>query len=263
MSENLLQLSDADLREISRALKSQRLEAPFSPLGIDRIVNGPHGREVASDLQHLADQGFSSSQLATLLELTVKARGQRTLAEDLVHLVISGPEAAGVSNRETSVVVHELFSRAQETVLVAGYAIYQGQRVFQALADRMKEVPELKVRMFLDIQRGQGDTSAARQIVQRFAERFQTKQWPKDCKLPEVYFDPRALEADALKRACMHAKCVVVDRRDLFVSSANFTEAAQERNVEVGLLIHSSLLAGRVASHFESLVVEGKMSAVF
>ena len=130
-----------------------------------------------------------------------------------------------------------------KSVIVAGYAVYQGQRVFQAIAERMNDVPELRVQMFLDIQRAQGDTLAPREIVRRFADRFRTKQWPKDRKLPELFFDPRALEADSLKRACLHAKCVVIDRKDLFVSSANFTEEAQERNVEVGIVIHSPSLA--------------------
>jgi hypothetical protein len=138
--------------------------------------------------------------------------------------------------------------------LECGYAVYQGQRVFQALADRMEEIPALNVRMFLDVQRGPGDTSASREIVRRFADRFRVKQWPKDKRQPEVYFDPRALELNARKKTCLHAKCIVVDRRDLFVSSANFTEAAHERNLEVGLLIHSPVLAERVQNHFETLV---------
>jgi phosphatidylserine/phosphatidylglycerophosphate/cardiolipin synthase-like enzyme len=263
MSEHLLRLTDADIWELIKALKSQRLEAPFSSLGIQRIITSPDGNEVAVELQLLSDQGFSSNQLATVLEMTIKVRGQRTLAEDLVDLVTSGPEAAGISNRDTSVVVHELFSRAQQSVMVAGYTIYQGQRVFQALADRMDELPELKVRMFLDIQRGQGDTSAHREIIRRFTDRFRTKQWPKGQRLPEVFFDPRSLETDSLKRACLHAKCVVVDGKDLFVSSANFTEAAQERNLEVGLLIHSASLAARVVGHFESLVAEAKLRSAF
>jgi phosphatidylserine/phosphatidylglycerophosphate/cardiolipin synthase-like enzyme len=49
----------------------------------------------------------------------------------------------------------------------------------------------------------------------------------------------------------------VVDRREVFVSSANFTEAAHERNIEVGLLIHSSTLAERIVRHFEALLAEG------
>ena len=65
---------------------------------------------------------------------------------------------------------------------------------------------------------------------------------------------PRSLATDANKKACLHAKCIVTDRKEVFVSSANFTEAAQERNLEVGLIIHSSRLAGRLADHFETLV---------
>jgi len=263
MSQNLLQLADADLVEIIRALKSNRLEGPYSPPAIGRVVNSPHADSVATELQKLADQGFSPGNLAVLLEVALKARGQRTPAEDLIDLVISGPEAAGTSNRDTSVVVHELFAHATESVMVAGYAVYQGQQLFQALADRMTKIPSLNVRMYLDIQRGPGDSSASREIVRRFAERFRTKQWPTDHKVPEVFFDPRALETDSVKRACLHAKCVVVDRRDLFVSSANFTQAAQERNLEVGLLVHSPLLAARVVTHFESLVAEGKLLSAF
>ena len=52
----------------------------------------------------------------------------------------------------------------------------------------------------------------------------------------------------------MHAKCIVIDRKTVFVSSANFTEAAQERNLEVGLLIRSATLAERLEGHFDGLI---------
>src|SRR5262245_20462655 len=47
---------------------------------------------------------------------------------------------------------------------------------------------------------------------------------------------------------------MVTDRTHVFVSSAKFTDAAQERNLEVGLLIRSSRLAGRLAEHFQTLL---------
>jgi phosphatidylserine/phosphatidylglycerophosphate/cardiolipin synthase-like enzyme len=61
----------------------------------------------------------------------------------------------------------------------------------------------------------------------------------------------------------MHAKCIVIDRKTVFVSSANFTEAAQERNLEVGLLIRSPTLAERVRTHFESLITAGLLQPIF
>jgi len=81
-------------------------------------------------------------------------------ASSIRERIYAMPEAPGVVNRDTSVVVRELFAGAEDSVLVAGYAVYQGQQVFRALADRMVQRPDLRVRMFLDVQRGPGDTSA-------------------------------------------------------------------------------------------------------
>jgi phosphatidylserine/phosphatidylglycerophosphate/cardiolipin synthase-like enzyme len=46
---------------------------------------------------------------------------------------------------------------------------------------------------------------------------------------------------------------VVIDREVAFVYSANFTEAAQARNIEVGVLVRSSAFAGQLVDHFEVL----------
>jgi phosphatidylserine/phosphatidylglycerophosphate/cardiolipin synthase-like enzyme len=164
----------------------------------------------------------------------------------------------GAEHRDTSVVVSDLFRQAEETILVAGYAVYQGQKVFGALAERMVERPTLKVRMFLDIQRKPGDTSSSAELVRRFAHRFQSEQWPTGGRLPEVFYDPRSLSPDRSERSALHAKCVVADCRDVFISSANFTEAAQERNVEVGILLHSTSVAENLSHFFGTLCSTGE-----
>jgi phosphatidylserine/phosphatidylglycerophosphate/cardiolipin synthase-like enzyme len=48
-----------------------------------------------------------------------------------------------------------------------------------------------------------------------------------------------------------------VDAEQVFVSSANFTKVAQERNIEVGLKIDSLWLAGRLCRHFQLLHEHG------
>ena len=50
---------------------------------------------------------------------------------------------------------------------------------------------------------------------------------------------------------------IVVDGRTAFVSSANFTEAAQERNIEVGALVRSQIIAERLITFFSALVSTG------
>ena len=262
MTEHLLQLCECDLREIAAALRANRLTPPITAIGLQRLLASCVAGAVAGELQQMIEQGLTPHQLALLLELIAKDRSQRPTLEDAIDLVTTGPEAVGLTNRDTSVVVRELFAHAEKSVLVAGYAVYQGQHVFAALADRMQALPHLSVRMFLDVQRGPGDTSTDAEIVRRFAHRFQTQQWPPDRLLPKVFYDPRSLDLAPDKRACLHAKCIVVDGESVFVSSANFTEAAQERNIEVGLLLRSRSLADRLVLHFDTLLAQSLLTPV-
>ena len=82
-----------------------------------------------------------------------------------MDLVWTGPETLGVTNRDTGVVVRELFGAAETEVLVAGFAVYQGRDVFKRLAERMEERPGLRVKLFLDVQRHPTDTSLDRGVA--------------------------------------------------------------------------------------------------
>jgi phosphatidylserine/phosphatidylglycerophosphate/cardiolipin synthase-like enzyme len=200
--------------------------------------------------------------LTKLLELLAGGMAERPPMEDLIDLVTTGPGDSETGCRDTSVVVRDLFHNAKNSVVVVGYAVHQGQRVFQALADRMVEAPGLQVRMYLDIQREPGDTSAPSEIAKHFVDRFRNHQWPSGKPLPQVFYDPRSLKLEFQSRAALHAKCIVVDGRSLFVSSANFTEAAQQKNIEVGLLLESPILADRLLRFFDALIESGHLQQV-
>jgi len=230
--------------------------APYSATGIERLLGAPRSQSVATALSSLMTEGMQAPALASMLDLLAAAVESRPTPETIVDLVTTGPDGTRLTTRDTGVVVAELFRRSCQSVLMAGYAVYQGRAVFQALGDRMKEKPGLSVRMFLDVQRG-SDTTAPEELVRRFLYRFRTTEWPEGAPLPEIYYDPRALSMNWKERAALHAKCVVADGVDVFVSSANFTEAAQQRNVEVGLLLRSAQLASKLTTFFENLV-EGK-----
>jgi phosphatidylserine/phosphatidylglycerophosphate/cardiolipin synthase-like enzyme len=55
-------------------------------------------------------------------------------------------------------------------------------------------------------------------------------------------------------------KCVVVDRRVALLTSANFTEAAQQRNIEAGVVARCGQLAERLAGYFAGLRASGKLA---
>jgi hypothetical protein len=254
-------LSDADLREIAAALRSGRLTFPFSSAALQRFTSNENEKVVAAEMQQLAGDGMKIEHMALMLDSLAAASTPRPEVRDPVDLVWTGPEAPGIANRDTSVVVRELFANANKSVLVAGYAIYQAREIFRALADRMEQVPVLKVQMFVDIHRSHRDTTKDSELIRAFIHKFKTVDWPGSL-LPEVYYDPRSLEVDQTKRSSMHAKCVVIDRKLAFISSANFTEAAQQRNIEVGALIRNQRFATQLVEHFSLLANAGPLRAV-
>ena len=159
----LLALPDHDLAALARTLAAGRLRPPFAALSLQGVVSPEYVVGASADLQSLVGAGFNPAQIGLLIESLVTDRRSRTRTDDLVDLVTTGPEAPGVNNRDTAVVVRELFAHAEQSVLLVGYAVHQGQQVFRALADRMVERPGMEVRLFLDIKRGPGDTTAAEQ----------------------------------------------------------------------------------------------------
>ncbi|MGH2405180.1 MAG: phospholipase D-like domain-containing protein [bacterium] len=66
----------------------------------------------------------------------------------------------------------------------------------------------------------------------------------------------RALEMEG-PAGVLHAEALVVDDEAVFVTSANLTEAALDRNIEVGLLVRDRALALTVSSHFRGLIDRG------
>jgi phosphatidylserine/phosphatidylglycerophosphate/cardiolipin synthase-like enzyme len=148
--------------------------------------------------------------------------------------------------------VPELFASAKRSVVVAGFAIRQGDRVFAPLASNMDKNPALDVRIFTNIQRAWKDSRADSEIVREFAEDFRRTQW-SGRRYPRVLYDLRALSLSPGPRACLHAKCLIVDDERALVTSANFTEAAMDRNIEAGLLVEDSAFAGRLRAQFDAL----------
>ena len=60
----------------------------------------------------------------------------------------------------------------------------------------------------------------------------------------------------------LHAKAVVADDMTVFITSANLTEAAMERNIELGLLVRDRALAMTVSTHFRGLIERGLLRAL-
>lgn len=249
MIDALLTLPPHLRARLQQGLKTGNISSPHTIVSLKAALNTDEDLQSTVDaLNELTALGVTGPAAAELLEALENAASE-TKTTDLVW---SGPEVPGLYARDTKQVYKELLSAAKQSIWVSTYVFYDGPKAFETLADRMDAMPDLKVRLLLNIQRKWGDATDANHLVRSFADTFWSKDWPGSSR-PNVFYDPRALEMDR-PGGVLHAKAVVVDDEALFVTSANLTEAAQERNIEVGLLVRDRTLAMTLSQHFRVLI---------
>lgn len=248
----LYELGEADLRSLIASFNSGALSHGIST----RPLQGLAGSQVAElelCLRSLNESGMSPAHIGLLVQAVLDGLPYRASLSDFLQLVLTGPEIPEIPCGDTAAVLHALVEEAEREVLLVGYAVYDGEKIFEALASRMDSCPELDVTFCLDVQRKYGDERSASELAVSFSKRFREKQWPGK-RLPMIYYDPRSLLIGAQKRSSLHAKGLVVDRRTALITSANYTEAAQERNIELGVLLRSELHARRIVEYFKHLI---------
>lgn len=265
----LPELGPTTLDALASALEAGRLRAPFSRSAVRRHVPEAMADEVLRTLTELHNQGFGTNHAAVLLRTLARERRHRQQAAERIELVWSGPDAPGTSPRDTAVVIRSLCAAARRSVLVANYAfdraregqaLVHARALWQPLADAMDGRPELTVRIFANVERTDRTRYAREPAdwVNLFRSHFVKHLWPGK-RLPELYYDPRSLAPEPSDRAILHAKCVVIDDTRVFLTSANFTQAGQQRNLEAGLLLDNPTLARDLTAQFDALVQTGAL----
>jgi phosphatidylserine/phosphatidylglycerophosphate/cardiolipin synthase-like enzyme len=261
MSHALRRLSKPSLERLREALHTKRLRPPYSRASLGEFAQGGDLDALVGALKDLDEGGMTPANIEVAIDLLVEERGAAQAMTDRLAFVWSPPEMDQVDYRDTSVVVQDLFRHAKHSVLIVTYAIDHGTRaeaIFGALAKRMDNEPGLSVRVIVNVMRPYLDTTDAKVLTRTFADKLRDHIWP-GTRLPEVFFDPRSLEEES-QHSVMHAKCVVIDKQVSFITSANFTEAAQVRNIELGVRIDDAKLAERIVLQFDRLIEKGQLT---
>lgn len=246
--EPLLALPAHRRARLLGALRTADVAPPYSRLAVRSAVGAQDAAAVWEALRALDAAGLPPAAVAPAVEAAERALA----AVDRPELVWSGPEVQGVHARDTRRVFEELVDGAQRSMWISAYTFYDGPKAFKRLAQRLDAASAVQVTLLLNVQRKAGDTSAPTEVVKRFSDRLWKHEWPGE-RRPAVFYDPRSLALDGAE-GVLHAKALVVDDATAFVTSANLTEAAFDRNLELGVLSRDRLLAASLARHFRALV---------
>lgn len=242
------------LQSIAHALRGGRLKPPYTAFTVAEWAP-QYGRDsLATELVSLQTCGFTTTTLAITLGAIAEEAAARQRAIDQIQLVWTSPDEEGPHVRDTSVVVGQLLSEARQSLWISTYNIFNGHDIFLPLAEAWSACPELEVVLILNVPRDEKNQLYDDAAVDKCAKTFWRYHWPWSMK-PAVFYDPRGPEKGPDRPACQHAKCILVDRATAFITSANFTESAHERNVELGVLFRDNpRVAESIRAKFGSLI---------
>lgn len=234
------------LTSLREAIASGLLRTP-----VDRASLVGFGiRHQVEAIEH-ALAGHRTAACLAILDVALAEREDRRPAPELVW---TGPDVPVGTARDTAVVLRSLFEGALESVILAGYSFDHAEEVLAPLHGAMLS-RSVDARFFIDIPQIQRSVDPGAHLTKHMTK-FVAESWPFGDPRPRLYYDKRAL-APGPPFCSLHAKCVVVDGAKAFVSSANFTQRGQERNIEVGVLIEDPSFASYLAGQWLGLIDAG------
>jgi phosphatidylserine/phosphatidylglycerophosphate/cardiolipin synthase-like enzyme len=243
-------VSTASLERLMNGIETGHLKTPVLRSSLIAF-----GIQSQLDVLIAVLSGHSKPSCLAIIRSVLAERAKHT--RPAPELVWTGPEGVQAQARDTAVVLHELFESARKRVVLAGYSFNNAESVLKPLEQVMVE-HGVEVHFFVDVEQPKQAPKDEEAYGQEQLARFLATNWPFDCAPPTLYCDRRALRPGYAGAYCsMHAKCVAVDSRRAFISSANFTLRAQDRNIETGVLIDDPNFAQQLDRQWMSLVQGG------
>lgn len=165
-------------------------------------------------------------------------------------LLWSGPSPASqIPARRIDQVLYDLVASAKQEVLLVTFAAYKVVRLMDGLADAIAR--EIRVRLVLEFEeasQGQLSLDALNAFPEKIRQQAEIYYWPLDKRERNSSGNPGKL----------HAKAAVIDDHAV-LSSANLTDDAFNRNLELGILLSGGEIPERIRLHIDALCTNGTL----
>jgi cardiolipin synthase len=167
-----------------------------------------------------------------------------------IELLWTGPSPASqIPARRIDQVLYDLIDSAKREILLVTFAAHKISRLTDGLVKALSR--GVRVRLILEFEetsQGQLSMDALTAFPTVIREQAQIYYWPLDKRERNGYGKPGKL----------HAKVAVIDDQAV-LSSANLTDDAFNRNLELGALISGAEILQHVRGHFDGLCADGTL----
>ena len=180
-----------------------------------------------------------SSELAGML-LGASHAYRHAESESDTELVWTGPSSELVATRKTEQALLEVINAANEKLFLTSFVAYDVASIMTALNAVSERGVGISMLLESSDKHGGGISIDA------------IGRMKKVLPAAKIYFWGE--KAEAFAGGKVHAKVAVSDESMCFISSANLTGYAMEKNMEAGVLIRGGTIPSKLHKHLEALV---------
>jgi cardiolipin synthase len=160
-------------------------------------------------------------------------------AEQDIELVWTGPSSTLIATRKTDQALLQVIEAAESRLFITSFVVYKIPSIMKALERAIKR----GVQTSMLLEAGESDGGVLT---------FDTIARVKSI-MPSVKLFSWIDKGEDFMGGKVHAKVAAADGNFCFISSANLTGHAMEKNMEAGILIRGGATPSRLQKHLEAL----------
>jgi len=202
---------------------------------------------VQDDCKLTSSQAYALQQICkqtkdgNLLSLTIDAVSQinEQTNDEITKLVMSGDFLHRHVN-STHAQIYEMIGRSESTITIIGYWVHDMQEFFKELDKLSKNI---KITFILN-----------HENIEQHSSQIE-KNWNGKYR-PEIYYLNREkYSVDTLNK--LHSKVIIIDNKEILITSANMTKTAMEKNIETGVWTKDKKIINACIEIFGQFIKDG------
>lgn len=222
------------------ATRVRRTDASKAATELPSVVGTPVASTVVEQLAVAWQKTkVGSEELASML-LAASHVYTKAVSEQSTELVWTGPTTPFVSTRRTEQALLQVINSAEQSLFITSFVAYDVSTIVKSL--NAANDRGVVISMLLELSQVHGGS-----ITFDAIDKMRTL-------VPAARLYAWRDKVDQFSDGRVHAKVAVADGRICFITSANLTGYAMEKNMEAGVLISGGRIAKLLDEHLRSLV---------
>ena len=230
------------------ATRVRRTDAAYAAVTLPGLLGTPVAGAVIGQLAKAwTKSSIGSDELASML-LAASHVYNKVSSEQSTELVWTGPTTPFISARRTEQALLQVINAAEQSLIITSFVAYNISNIVKALNSANDR--GVVISMLLELSQEHGGNIS-------FDAIGEMKKLVPTARL-YVWCDKN----DEFSGGSVHAKVAVADGRLCFITSANLTGHAMEKNMEAGVLISGGQIPKLLDGHLTSLIDANLVSRI-